>query len=264
MSEPAPADGLRGRRILVTRPAGQNEPLAALIRAAGGEPIVFPVIEILALDDGRALAAAVDRLDAYDLAVFISPNAVDRALSAILARRTWPQRLRAATVGPGSERSLRRYGVTDVVAPSGRFDSEALLDLPALAGVGGQRVVIFRGLGGREVLGDALRGRGAAVDEVECYRRARPRVDAGPLAQAGARGEIDAVTVSSSEGLGNLFDMLGAGGEAWLKRTPLFAPHARIAERARALGCERVIETAPGEQGIVAALAAFWAKMSPP
>lgn len=264
MSDPAPADRLRGRRILLTRPAGQNEPLAVLIRAAGGEPIVFPAIEILELDDVRALEGAVDRLDTYDLAVFISPNAVDRAMSAILARRAWPRRLRAATIGLGSERSLRRYGVTDIVVPSGRFDSEALLELPALAGVAGKRVVIFRGVGGREVLGATLRSRGAAVDEVECYRRARPRVDASPIARAGARDEIDAVTVSSSEALRNLFDMVGAGGEAWLKRTPLFAPHARIAERARALGCERVIETAPGDQGMAAALAAFWAKMSAP
>jgi uroporphyrinogen-III synthase len=66
------AGRLAGRRIVVTRPAGQNEGLAEMIRAAGGEPIVFPVLEILDLDDTRALVAAVDRLDEYDLAVFIS------------------------------------------------------------------------------------------------------------------------------------------------------------------------------------------------
>jgi uroporphyrinogen-III synthase len=61
--------------------------------------------------------------------------------------------------------------------------------------------------------------------------------------------------------LRNLFDMLGKLGQQWLKRTPLFVPHPRIAETARALGCERVIETAPGDEGIAAALAAFWATM---
>jgi len=251
------AGRLAGRRIVVTRPAGQNEGLAELIRAEGGEPIVFPVLEILDLEDTRALVAVADRLDEYDLAVFISPNAVDKALNVIGARREWPQGLRAATIGRASERALARYGVTDVIAPSGRFDSEALLALPQLADVQGWRVVVLRGDGGRELLGDTLRERGATVDYIECYRRVRPNADIEPLLKRWGRGEVDAVTVSSSEGLRNLYDMLGKLGQAWLKRTPLLAPHARIAENARALGCERVIETGPADEGLCAGLVAF-------
>ena len=255
------APALRGRRIVLTRPAGQNKRLAGLVRAAGGEPVIFPAIEIRELDDPAPLLEVVNRLDRYDLAVFVSPNAVDRAMTAIRSRREWPPTLRAATVGKASEQALARHGVTEVIAPSGRFDSEALLEMPALAAVGGKRVVIFRADGGRELLGDTLRTRGASVDYVECYRRARPDADAGPLVRALARGEIDAVAVSSSEGLRNLLEMVGDAGRPLLRRTPLFAPHARIAEGARALGCERVIETAPGDEGIAAALAAFWAKI---
>jgi len=251
------AGRLAGRRIVVTRPAGQNEGLAELIRAEGGEPIVFPVLEILDLDDTRALVAAADRLHEYDLAVFISPNAVDKALNVIGARRAWPPGLRAATIGRASERALARYGVADVIAPSGRFDSEALLALPQLADVQGWRVVVFRGDGGRELLGDTLRSRGATVEYVECYRRVRPNADVEPLLKRWGRGEIDAVTVSSSEGLRNLYDMLGKLGQAWLKRTPLLAPHARIAQNARELGCERVIETGPADEGLCAGLVAF-------
>jgi uroporphyrinogen-III synthase len=254
---------LTGRRIVVTRPAGQNEGLATLIRDAGGEPIAFPVLEILDLEDTRALVAAADRLDQYDLAVFISPNAVDKAMNVIRARGEWPPRLRAATIGRASEKALARHGVADVIAPRGRFDSEALLALPALAGVRGWRVAVFRGDGGRELLGDTLRARGATVDYVECYRRVRPNADVEPLLKRWARGEIDAVTVSSSEGLRNLYDMLGKLGQAWLKRTPLVAPHSRIAESARALGCERVFETGPADEGIFAGLCAFWDNSAP-
>ena len=252
---------LQGRRILLTRPAGQNERLAELVRAAGGEPVVFPAIEIRALDDLRPLLAVADHLDGYDLAVFVSPNAVDQAMTAIRSRRAWPAGLRAATVGAASAQALARHGVSDVIGPAGQFDSEALLALPALAAVTGKRVVIFRGNGGRELLGDTLRGRGATVDYVECYQRAKPTADAGGFVRALHGGTIDAVAVSSSEGLRNLFDLAGDAGRPRLRRTPLFAPHARIAAGARALGCERVIETAPGDDGIAAALAAFWAKM---
>lgn len=261
MSAARPGGALRGRRVVITRPAGQNERLAELIRADGGEPIVFPAIEILELDDLHPLVAAADRLESFDLAVFISPNAVDRAMNVVQSRRRWPPGLKTATIGRASEQALRRYGIVDVIAPSGRFDSEALLELLPLPAVAGKRIVIFRGDGGRQLLGDTLVERGAIVEYVECYRRTRPTADVDALLRAWGRGEIDALTISSSEGLRNLFDMLGEPGQSWLKRTPLFVPHARIAECAHALGCERVIETAPAEEGVAAALAAFWAKM---
>ncbi|MCX7892904.1 MAG: uroporphyrinogen-III synthase [Burkholderiales bacterium] len=252
---------LAGRRIVVTRPAGQADALAGMIEARGGRAIVFPVIEIRDVEDVRPLLAVVDRLETYDLAVFISPNAVAKAMNLILARRAWPQGLVAAAVGRESERALVRHGVGRTVAPRERFDSEALLALPELADVAGKRVVIFRGDGGRELLGDTLTARGATVEYAECYRRTRPVADVAPLLTAWARGEIDAVTVTSSEGLANLFDMVGKLGQQWLRRTPLFAPHERIAANARALGLERVVLTGPADAGLVAGLEAFFAKL---
>ena len=248
------AGPLAGRGIVVTRPASQAAPLAAMIRAAGGRPILFPVLEILDTADIAPLIAAADGLDRFDLAIFISPNAVLRAMNQIVARRSWPPGLRAAAVGKGSARELKRFGITDVIAPARAFDSEGLLALPELQQVAGRRVVIFRGDGGRELLGDTLAARGADVEYVECYRRARPRADAAPLLRAWARNEVDAVTVTSSEGLRNLFEMVGRLGQSWLKRTPLLAPHPRIAAAARELGCGNVMETAPGDEGLMNAL----------
>lgn len=248
------AGPLAGRGIVVTRPASQAAPLAAMIRAAGGRPILFPVLEILDTADIAPLIAAADGLDRFDLAIFISPNAVLRAMNQIVARRSWPPGLRAAAVGKGSARELKRFGITDVIAPARAFDSEGLLALPELQQVSGRRVVIFRGDGGRELLGDTLVARGADVEYVECYRRARPRADAAPLLRAWARNEVDAVTLTSSEGLRNLFEMVGRLGQSWLRRTPLLAPHPRIAAAARELGCGNVMETAPGDEGLMNAL----------
>jgi uroporphyrinogen-III synthase len=248
---------LAGKGIVVTRPAHQARSLTRLISAAGGKPLPFPVIEIRDIEDKAPLLALIDRLDEFNMAIFVSPNAAEKGMALVKARRAWPAKLKAAAVGSGGLKTLERHGITDVIAPVGRFDSEALLELPQLAAVSGWRVVVFRGDGGRELLGDTLRERGAAVDYVECYRRARPNADVEPLLKRWGRGEVDAVTVSSSEGLRNLYDMLGKLGQAWLKRTPLFAPHARIAANARALGCERVIETAPADEGLREGLVAF-------
>ena len=245
---------LAGRRVVVTRPAGQTAHMAALIRAAGGEPVLFPALAIMDAEDLQPVLALIERLDAFDLAIFVSANAVDKALALVEARRAWPAGLRVATVGRGSERALQRHGFAEVIAPSQRYDSEALLDLAELKEVARKRVVIFRGDGGRELLGDTLLARGASLEYVECYRRGKPNLDAAPLLRLWARGELDAITVTSSEGLRNLYDMVGALGRQWLGRTLLLAPHERIVEQARALGATRVVLTGPGDEGLLAGL----------
>ncbi|HEX6827943.1 MAG TPA: uroporphyrinogen-III synthase [Burkholderiales bacterium] len=250
---------LAGRGVLVTRPAQQAGALARLVAESGGYSILFPVIEIMEVEDLRPLLQIIDRLQDFDLAIFISPNAVDKAMNLVAARRAWPPDLKFAAVGQGSARELRRRGLSGVIAPEGRFDSEALLALPEFGDMAGRRVVIFRGEGGREFLGDTLRALGAEVTYAECYRRRRAGTDAAALLRVWARGEVHAVTVTSAEGLHNLFDMLGKLGQQWLKKTPLFAPHPRIAQAARELGIATVVTTGPGDEGLFAGLRDYFA-----
>lgn len=252
------ASPLAGRNIVVTRPAGQATHLADALIGLGAKPILFPVLAIFDVGDPAALQEIAIRLDEFDWACFVSPNAVEKSLSAILAARPWPARLRAATVGRSSELALAKFGITEVVAPQGRFDSEALLDLPELRDMAGKHVVIFRGDGGRELLGDTLKQRGAEVEYVACYRRDKPDLDPAPLLKLWSDGHLDGVTVTSSEGLKNLVDMVGKLGQTWLKKTPLFVPHQRIAGLARALGCHEVILTGPGDDGLVTGLLEYY------
>lgn len=255
----SPSGPLAGRTIVVTRPLAQAGPLAEAIAAAGGRPLVFPLLEISPADDPAPLQAAVAQLPDYALAVFISPNAVDHAVPAMLVRGPWPSGLLPAAVGQGTVKALAAHGVTGCVAPTERFDSEALLALPALAreAVAGRRIAIFRGDGGRELLAETLRERGATVDCVTCYRRSGPAGGLAPLLDAWRAGRLDALTVSSSEGLRYLVDGLDGEGRAWLLRTPLFVPHARIAENARALGLSNIILSGAADAGIMAALLAY-------
>ena len=250
---------LAGRTIVVTRPQAQAAPLAEAILAAGGQPLVFPLLEISPAADPQPLADAAERLADYALAVFISPNAVEHALPALLAQRGWPQSLIPAAVGQGTVKVLAARGIHGCIAPTERFDSEALLELPELAAdrVTGKRVAIFRGDGGRELLADTLRQRGASVDCITCYRRAGPSDGVAPLMAAWRAGRLDALTVSSSEGLRYLFELLEDDGRDFLRATPLFVPHARIAENARALGLSNILLTAAADAGIIAGLVAY-------
>jgi uroporphyrinogen-III synthase len=253
------ASPLAGRCIVVTRPLAQSGPLAEAIKAAGGEPLIFPLLEIAPADDAQPLAESAARLAQYDWAVFISPNAVDYALPTLLAQKPWPVSLRPAAVGQGTVRALAAYGITGCIAPSERFDSEALLALPELASeqVAGKRVAIFRGDGGRELLADTLRQRGATVDCITCYRRSPPSAGGLPLLAAWRAGKLDALAVSSSEGLRYLLALLDNEGRNFLRATPLFVPHARIAETARELGLRNIVLSDAADAGIMAALVAY-------
>jgi uroporphyrinogen-III synthase len=253
---------LAGRGIVVTRPREQAGGLAEAIERAGGIAFRFPAIEIEDVQDLGPLLSLVDRLDEYGLAVFISPSAVAKAMNLIRLRRgdrAWPAQLRVAAIGRGSRRALEQQGFNAVIAPSAQADSEALLEMPELSSVQGQRVLIFRGDGGRELLGDTLRARGAEVTYAECYRRGRPRIDCAPLLAAWARGAVHAVTVSSGEGLANLFDMLGKLGQQWLRSTPLFVPHPRLVGSAERLGIREIRVAGTADEEVVRALVAYFA-----
>jgi len=285
---------LAGLSIVVTRPREQATNLAQRISQAGGRAILFPLLEVSPVLDSQSLHALIARLHEFNLAIFISPNAVRYGMDAIItaSKRTSPSQLssynlvpldngtdvgskagegnvnalpelynalpvtlKIATVGQGSVRALSDYGVKNVIAPQDRFDSEALLALPELKQIAGWRVVIFRGNGGRELLGDTIQARGAKVEYVTCYQRTKPHQDVTLLLAANP----DAITLTSSEALGYLWDMLDNVAKKQLAAVPLFVPHARIAETAHKLGWSEVLLTDEGDDGLISGLIA-WAK----
>jgi len=245
---------LAGRGIVITRPAAQAQRLAELVREAGGNPILFPAIEILDAADQKPLDDVIARLDEFDIAIFISPSAVAKAMTLITTRRALPTHIKCVTIGSGSLKALERFGVREVISPKGRYDSEALLALPLFHNAAGKRVMVFRGDGGREFLGDELTRRGAHIEYVTCYRRGKPRTDPAPLLAAWSRNEIAALVFTSSEGLRNFHEIIGVPGQLRLRETPVFVPHPRIAAAARGLGLTKVIESGSGDEALVAAL----------
>jgi uroporphyrinogen-III synthase len=249
---------LRGRRILITRPLAQARPLAAAIEAAGGIARVFPLLRIETIESSPERDRAIANLRDYDFAAFVSPNAVAASVPSILERGPWPAATRAVAVGAGTARALAAFGVGPVIVPDSRFDSEALLERPDLsaAAVAGRRVAIFRGDGGRELLADELRARGARVDCLSCYRRLPPD-DFSPLQRWLDAGELDALSVTSSEALRHLEGGLDAARAARLHALPFFTSHARIAENAARAGFRAVRVTAAGDEALVAGLCAY-------
>jgi uroporphyrinogen-III synthase len=254
---------LNGRRVLVTRPLEQAGILMRLLRDGGGEPVLFPALEICAPAQPEALEATMRELSRFDLAIFISPTAVEYGLRYATAAGPWPEQLKVAAVGPGGASALAAAGIKNVIVPATRFDSEGLLDkLAKMTYLTYRNVLIFRGGGGRELLATELKRRGAEVTLAECYERTKPAADGAPVVAMWREGKLDAITVTSSEAVDNLVEMLGDAGRELLAMTPLFAPHPRIIERAQWRGALKAQLTAAGDKGLVDGIQSFFAKAS--
>ncbi|MFZ5465890.1 MAG: uroporphyrinogen-III synthase [Pseudomonadota bacterium] len=243
---------LQGRRIAVTRPAGQSAHLVERIRAAGGEAIALPLLEI-------APPAAPVRPDdlkrqfkAADVIIFISPNAVRMTLQ-ILPAADWPPGAHLACVGHGTARALREAGFRDLLVPDEGADSEALLALPEMREVRGRHILIVRGEGGRRLLADTLAQRGARVDHAVVYRRRPLPPDLAALRRMGAVTFV----ATSSEALQVLVAAARDQDDAdWLRAQMFVFGHPRIFETGRALGLLRgIIVESPADDALFAALA---------
>lgn len=244
---------LAGRGIALTRPVEQADTLAEMIRDAGGSVISFPLLAISALEDYAAFDLAIAELPSYDWAIFISSNAVQQAMPRIAARYPQlPPRLRFAAIGPATAQELGGFGVDQVLIPERRYDSESLLALPEMQDMHQQRVMIVRGVGGRELLADKLRERGADVVFAECYRRINPQRDAGELPRLWKNGQLHALAVTSSEAMRNLISV--AGDAAWLRHCMICVNHPRIAETARTYGLKSAVAEAPGDASMLQCL----------
>lgn len=243
-------------KILVTRPAHQSKHLCQLIANEGGQPVRLPVIEIVEIDDKSALLDCREHLDKLYIAIFISANAVEKTLPTLLAQGILPQQLQLIAVGKRTAEKLKAWGLT-ALCSAPPFNSEAVLEMPQLqaTAVAGKQIVIFRGEGGREFLAETLRQRGATVNYVNVYRRVSP-----PTPAWLANTPIDIITITSVEGLQNLFTMLD------VRHTPLVVMSERIRTEVQKLGVQAPVYIAPtaSDEGLLSAVLQATAQLPTP
>jgi uroporphyrinogen-III synthase len=239
---------------VLTRPRAAALALAGPLQAEGARVFLFPALGIEPIAATPQLKALLARIREFDLAVFVSANAVEHGLEAIGGAGAWPEGLEAASIGAATAQALRNSGVRRVISPPERHDSEGLLALPRMHAVKGQNVIVFRGEGGREAIRETLAARGARVEYAECYRRVKPAADAAPLLAAWKRGEVHAVSALSGETLRNFVAMLGAQAADLAASATLVVPHAAIAAEDDARRFARVAVAAHGAAGLIEAL----------
>lgn len=238
---------MKAWRLLLTRPVEECAAQAEELASRGIASSCMPLLAIEPVPETPEQRAAMQDLERYGAVVVVSKPAARLGLA--LLDRYWPEPpdgLPWFSVGAATGQLLAAHGLqVHYPDPGQGDDSEALLAVPALraalAAAETPRVLILRGEGGREFLGQTLQARGAAVDFVALYRRRLPDYPVGELAARVRAQRLNGVVVTSGQGLQHLLELAGDDWSA-LARLPLFVPSPRVAEQARRAGAQRVVD----------------------
>lgn len=247
--------------IVVTRPLKQAGQARDKLQAAGASVSLFPLLEIAPVASANTVRQQLSNTHHYDCVIFISTNAVEYACA--LGGDEFLSNLHACRIGAIGKRTAEalnsKYIPVHLLAESG-FTSEDFLALSALETVNKQNFLIIRGEGGRELLAETLRQRGAQVDYTDVYRRICPDDStAEKLALQYQQQQIDIIALTSSESLHNLLALTSntkINNTKWLKQTALLVGSQRIAEDARQAGfmADIIVASDPGDHSMQTAL----------
>ena len=226
---------LRGRVLVITRPAGTARALVRQVRALGGTPVLLPGLALRGPHDAAAVRAALCAGLADELVIFTSPAAVRHA-AALAPLRTGAVVL---AVGRGTARALQRHGAPGALVPD-QPDSEGLLGHPLLQDLRERRVTLIGAPGGRGVLRTQLAARGARLHEVQVYRRVPPRLDRRHVTALLALPGAARVLLSSHEALQNLCRLLPGPALARLRAATAVVSSERMASAARDAGFTQI------------------------
>lgn len=249
--------------LIITRPRLQAKPLAERLRVQGINSLIFPLLEIRPFTEQQDLKLAFQDLEKFSLVIFVSPNAIEIAFNVYkeMTSAIWPTPI--AVLGPGSIKALNRHGInsknTRIISPVNLlhtkqdvieqsvgyyFDSEKLLEALIDTGLDlqtlrGKRVLLIRGMGGRELLAQTLRQAGVDLTIVEIYQRCMPVPNAilwTELKKVIRSPHIWLLT--SAEAVKNLSTLRQA--QSWLPLTSTLVTHPRIAEIAGKIGFSKI------------------------
>ena len=226
---------LAGIGVLVTRPEHQAMPLCRLLEAQGAAALRLPALEIKPFGERRALAARIGALEAYDLIIFTSANAVRYGASLLEQKRA----LQLAAIGAATARALNQAGYRVAFTPGETPSSEGLLEHPRLQRLSGHRILMIKGKDGRQLLLQELTRRGAGVVAADVYQRVPTQPSAESLQalqRQFAAGEVQVITATSAELGVALLQMVPEELRREFERVPWLVPGERVGTALREHG----------------------------
>jgi uroporphyrinogen-III synthase len=241
------ANALKGKRVVVTRAAEQNELLVKALRDAEAVPLLLPMVAFVAPDDVTALDAAMRGAAEFDWMLLTSQNAL-RALqerSEVLRLRLDDafRGVRIAAVGPATAEAAKVAGLAvDYVAVKHRG-----VELAEELGesVRGKQVFLPRSDRANPELVKKLAELGAQVKDVVAYKTVRPDEQGAGDAEKIVRDGADAVLFFSPSAVHHLRELVGERSFVEFSRRAVFTAIGPVTEKAlREAKVKRVVMAA--------------------
>lgn len=237
------AEKLKGLRVLNTRPVGQAEEWSFAIEQAGGVVVACPALAIVATT--TAWLKALPPLESIKHAIFISANAVHYYFIALQqAGLIWPALIQVIAIGQATTRALIAWGIRVDWVPT-TADSEHVINLPSLQQIAEQSILLVKGEGGRAVIAETLRQRGAKLHSMDVYRRVPPTFSPQQVESLWRNDAVDIILFTSHFAMQNVFTLFGEQANAWLCDKPCIVLSKRLAAAAQALGIKKSIISSP-------------------
>jgi uroporphyrinogen-III synthase len=211
------ATPLKGRVVAITRPAGQAEEAGELIRQKGGVPYYIPAIEIKGLSNPEPIKKFIAELGAgkVDIVILMSTNGVKHLFSAAddlklaLQLKEGLAKTYVIAVGPKTAEAITAFDVHTDLIPQ-KYSGEGLLEALKEKNLAGKSIRIPRTSNAPPALSEALKARGALVEEIYVYESGLP-IDEKlktRFYQDLTDGHIDALLFGSGLSAKNIFKML--------------------------------------------------------
>jgi uroporphyrinogen-III synthase len=226
---------LQGLHIINTRPKHQAPAWSQPLRAMGATVSELPAIEIKAIKPNWE--SSVLPLEQFDQLIFVSANAVHFFFLALTNQQTLSDKTQVSAVGQQTAYQLEKFSV-NASYPT-MADSEHLLAMPHFQQVKNQHILIIKGVGGRPLLAQTLRQRGAQVQQVNVYKRCCPK-PMNNLDELWQDQQETIILVTSTTAIDNLFHMM-PDYHPQLLQTTWLAHSKRIATYAMEKGVKHVI-----------------------
>lgn len=187
--------GLKDKKVLVPRGAGQAKSFSQLVEKYGGISIEIPLIAFRPIELNQQLQTAMDKIDTYDWIIFTSNVTVETFFSFYKNKddKSFPK---IAVIGKKTEEVLQEKGYHAEFVPSA-YVTEVFVDefMPIVSS--GSKVLIPKGNLAREYISTSLSNHGVLVDEIVIYETYMPDESTEKLATMLAGDQIDILMFTS-------------------------------------------------------------------
>jgi uroporphyrinogen-III synthase len=241
--------GLQALLVRAIQPNDSKEDIFVRQLSSEGASIHhFPVMETVAIDqpsDINSISNHLHNYASYKKAIFVSKSSVYFLLDWLKNNlEKYPKGLplgpRYYAIGKTTADALKNINI-NADYPKQDFSSEGLLDLPSLFVGDHQKVVIFSGVGGRQLLSSELKSRGFLVYDCELYYRRCLKIFSDEINRLISKNVLDVVVIHSAELLENLLSQIAPTNLFTLKVLTLLVPSERIRLLAKSLGFKKII-----------------------